>query len=286
MARNRMIKSEFWTSEQILACSPEARLLFIGLWSFADDNGIYPGSYIKLKAQVFPNDFTIEIIKAWITELICNELLFEYIVENKTYWMVTGWKKHQRIDKPTYRYPLPSSQLKKIDNINQVVEEYLDSSLKIVDEFSDSPRRVIEEESNTDSLMVATKEKEKKKEKKNNIREIESLDLERSDSGLNQIFQYWRIIMNHPRAKFDRKRQSVIRKALDLGYSIDEMKQAIDGCANTPYNMGKNSSGQIYDDISLILRDAEHIERFINNLTRVNEHKVIDYANDVMAGVI
>ena len=56
MPRNRMIKSEFWTSEQIIFCSPLARLLFIGLWNFADDNGVHPASYIKIKAEVFPGD--------------------------------------------------------------------------------------------------------------------------------------------------------------------------------------------------------------------------------------
>ena len=54
MSRIRTVKPEFWTSEQIIACSPIARLLFIGLWNFCDDNGVHPASYIRLKAEVFP----------------------------------------------------------------------------------------------------------------------------------------------------------------------------------------------------------------------------------------
>ena len=57
MSRIRTVKPEFWTSEQIIACSPIARLLFIGLWNFCDDNGVHPASYIRLKAEVFPPDF-------------------------------------------------------------------------------------------------------------------------------------------------------------------------------------------------------------------------------------
>ena len=78
MSRIRTIKPEFWTSEQVIACSPISRLLFIGLWSFCDDNGVHPASYIRLKAEVFPaNNFSTPEIKQWINELINNELLKE-----------------------------------------------------------------------------------------------------------------------------------------------------------------------------------------------------------------
>ncbi len=112
MSRIRTIKPEFWTSEQVVSCSPIARLLFIGLWNFSDDNGVHPASYVRLKAEVFPVDnFSIEEVKCWIGELIANDLLREYAVENKVFWIVTGWKSHQRIDRPTYRHPLPLSEL-------------------------------------------------------------------------------------------------------------------------------------------------------------------------------
>ncbi|MFT4059801.1 MAG: hypothetical protein QM652_09650 [Legionella sp.] len=122
MSRIRTIKPEFWVSEQIIACSPHARLLFIGMWNFADDNGASPISYVRLKAQIFPADnFTIEEIKKWVNELIQNELIREYVIDGKSYWIVTGWKNHQRIDRPTYRYPLPQSELKKIEDNSTII---------------------------------------------------------------------------------------------------------------------------------------------------------------------
>jgi hypothetical protein len=39
MARIRTIKPEFWTDEKIVECSFEARLMFIGMFNFADDKG-------------------------------------------------------------------------------------------------------------------------------------------------------------------------------------------------------------------------------------------------------
>ena len=110
MARIRTIKPEFWTSEQIAECSPTARLLFIGMWSFCDDNGIHPDSAKRLKMEVFPSDtIADDEIKTLVDELIKAKLLEHYIVAEQGFWRVTGWSKHQKIEKPTYRHPLPEA---------------------------------------------------------------------------------------------------------------------------------------------------------------------------------
>jgi hypothetical protein len=93
--------------------------------------------------------------------------------------------------------------------------------------------------------------------------------------------------MQHPRAKLDKKRRNKIIQALNLGYQAAELKQAINGCKETPFNMGQNERGQRYDDIELILRDASHIDRFIQNaLNPPVETKPKNPKVDLMAGVI
>lgn len=72
-------------------------------------------------------------------------------------------------------------------------------------------------------------------------------------------------MMHHPNAKLDDKRKSIIRKALKMGYSVDDLQKAISGCAATPHNMGDNPQGQRYDGLHVILRDADQIDRFIAN---------------------
>jgi hypothetical protein len=121
------------------------------------------------------------------------------------------------------------------------------------------------------------------------LREVETSSVDVFATNLSastQVFQYWQITMNHPRAKFDSKRERLIIKALQLGYRIDELKQAIDGCKNTPFNMGKNDRNQVYDDITLVLRDAEHIERFMSNASRNETQSSCMSSDDIMAGVI
>lgn len=108
MARYRTIKPEFWSSEQVMECSPIARLMFIGMWNFADDAGRYSYSPKTIKAQVFPgDDITVETIRGMVDELSANGLLLPYVVDGKEYLLITGWH-HQKIDKPQKpRHPEP-----------------------------------------------------------------------------------------------------------------------------------------------------------------------------------
>lgn len=100
MPRIRSIKPEFWTSGQILECSTNARLLFIGLWNFCDDAGRHPFRPKQIKAEVFPaDDFTSEDILGMLDELSSNDLIMLYEYDNKQFLQVKGWH-HQRIDKP------------------------------------------------------------------------------------------------------------------------------------------------------------------------------------------
>ena len=105
MARIRTIKPEFWTSEQVMECSPLARLLFIGVWNFCDDAGNHPLSSKTLKALVFPgDDITSAKVGELLVELSSNGLIDLYEVSGKEYLHVNGWK-HQKIDRPTIKHP-------------------------------------------------------------------------------------------------------------------------------------------------------------------------------------
>ena len=113
MARNRTIKPEFFTSDQVVDCSTTARLLFVGLWCFSDDRGVHPASARRAKMEVFPADdhITTEDVARMVEELKAAGLLGEFVGDDsKTYWYSTGWKKHQRIEKPNYKHPEPPEE--------------------------------------------------------------------------------------------------------------------------------------------------------------------------------
>lgn len=99
MARIRTIKPEFWTDEKLTECSVIARLLFIGTWNFADDQGNLDRSPKQIKARVFPVD-NIDC-EPLLLELIAQGLLIEYSVSGKKYLHVQGFSKHQVINRPS-----------------------------------------------------------------------------------------------------------------------------------------------------------------------------------------
>ena len=61
-----------------------------------------------------------------------------------------------------------------------------------------------------------------------------------------------------------------------MGYGVVQLCDAISGCAKTPFNMGENERGQRYDSLQLILRDADHIDRFMQNHVAPPQPRVID----------
>lgn len=108
MSKIRNIKPDFWASEQIVSCSLNARLMFVGMWNFCDDNGIHPASCVRLKAQIFPCDeICLQEINNLIMELLKNDLISEYEHEYKKYWIVKGFIEHQRFNHAYYKYPPP-----------------------------------------------------------------------------------------------------------------------------------------------------------------------------------
>jgi hypothetical protein len=90
----------------------------------------------------------------------------------------------------------------------------------------------------------------------------------RTPDTLMMIFAHWKKVMNLPHAVLDKKRRESITQALAMGYTVEQLCHAIEGCSHTPHNMGKNEQGQRYDGLHIIFRDADQIERFIRNFYR------------------
>ncbi len=83
------------------------------------------------------------------------------------------------------------------------------------------------------------------------------------------VFEYWRQVMGHPQALLDTKRSRAIAARIKSGYSVEQLKQAIDGCKASPWHQGQNERHQVYDDIELICRDAKRVEAFIAKVAGV-----------------
>ena len=113
--RIRSIKPEFWTSEDIAALDWPTRLLFIGLWSYVDDNGVGRDNPKLIKADLFPLEDdpreTLATVSRGLQALCDGGQIDRYSVDGKPFLYVNAWPDHQRIDRPNKaRYPLPTCE--------------------------------------------------------------------------------------------------------------------------------------------------------------------------------
>lgn len=102
MARIRSVKPDFWDDEAIGEISRDARLLFIGLITQADDDGRLKGSPKLLKGKLLAyDDVTIQEVSGWLAELVESELIISYQVGGRPFIALPSWHKHQRISHKT-----------------------------------------------------------------------------------------------------------------------------------------------------------------------------------------
>lgn len=159
MARIRTVKPEFWTSEQVVDCSPIARLLFIGMWNFCDDAGNHPASAKTLKMEVFPgDDITTAEVQCMVDEIINAGLIVEYAAEGRQYWHVTGWR-HQKIEKPNYKHPSYTyeSRLPVADQSANDTRQVSDHSTPEWNGKEGSNKPLLSESGDSNSLPAETK---------------------------------------------------------------------------------------------------------------------------------
>lgn len=79
------------------------------------------------------------------------------------------------------------------------------------------------------------------------------------------VFEHWKRVMARPDAKPIDKRRRAVAGRIHEGYTVEQLKTAVDGCARTPHNMGQNDQHKRFDDLELICRSGSQVERFIRN---------------------
>ena len=113
MARSRNIKPGFFKNEDLGTSDPFVGLLFVGLWTLADKNGILEDRPLRIKAEIFPYREGLEVNR-YLTELVTFGLIHRYEVNGVKYIQVAKFKEHQNphhTEKPSI-YPSYSDSCK------------------------------------------------------------------------------------------------------------------------------------------------------------------------------
>lgn len=134
--RIRTIKPEFWKSETVAELSPMARLLFIGLWNYADREGRMEDRPKRIKAEIFPYDnLDVEIL---LEELYSHDFVTRYTVEGHRYIAIPKFLKHQRPNEREIKSVLPALPAEhNLDNVEHNLDTH--ASIPIIHSLSSIP---------------------------------------------------------------------------------------------------------------------------------------------------
>src|SRR6185295_5401415 len=78
------------------------------------------------------------------------------------------------------------------------------------------------------------------------------------------VFEHWVQVMGKgPRAVLQGKREANVRARLREGYTVEQLCAAVDGCKLSPHHQGANEQRTVYDDLELICRTPQHVDRFL-----------------------
>lgn len=229
MARIRTIKPEFFTSLTLSRVSRDARLTFIGLWTFCDDEGRGRDEPRLLKAALWPLDdqVTANKVSEHLTELADAKLVQRYAIDGERYFEVRNWKEHQKIDRPR-ESTMPPPPSRRADDSDP----------------STTVRRSLDE----DSLL-----ERKERKGKESLREASSMTPDEQ-----AVVDHYRTV--HPKRFRGGPPPKVVRllRAALKSYPAADLCRAIDGNAASPFHREHGHLG-----LDLILRDASKIDHFL-----------------------
>jgi hypothetical protein len=254
MARTRQLHPEFWTDSKVSRLPVEARLTFLWSLNMADDEGRFRCDAPTLSSAVFryeqmPHDEAQEMVDILVSE----GRWLPYAHHGEGYFCIPHWHAWQSINRPTpSRLPAPDES---------VLSEYETAYGPIPRSRQDAKRLIAGPRS---AGLAGTTKLSRRAPANDEVAERAW-----------EVFCYWRDATKalgekegrrtpggRARVWNDKRKKAVIAR-LKEGYTVEQLKQAVDGCLLSPWHRGQNPSGVTYDDLELICRDATKVDQFV-----------------------
>jgi hypothetical protein len=94
-------------------------------------------------------------------------------------------------------------------------------------------------------------------------RRVEERREEENNTGdVAAVFAHWQGVMGKPASVLTPERKRLIAARLKEGYSVADLKRAVDGNKGSKFHQGENDRKAKYDDLTLICRSGEKVEQF------------------------
>jgi hypothetical protein len=102
MARIRSIHPGLFTDEAFASLSMAARVLLLGIWTEADDQGVFEWKPVTLKMRIFSAD-NLDVVPL-MTELEKADAVRQFSFEGKSHGAVRNFCRYQKPKTPKYRH--------------------------------------------------------------------------------------------------------------------------------------------------------------------------------------
>lgn len=207
MARKRMIDPNIWQSEDFGCLSDLAKLVFIGLFSLADDEGRGRCNPIYLKSILFPYKENLRSadIEKTLSEISSKMSVIFYLCDEKQYYSLCNWNTWQKIDRPT------------------------DSKIPAFDENDETIRRIFDEGSTMSSRGLVPNRIEKNKKR---------IEQEENRKRIVEVYNLY--CTNLPQVqKLTDKREKAIDKFLKE-FSVEQFEEICKKANDSDFLIGKN----------------------------------------------
>ena len=276
--RARNIKPAFFVNEDLTELPYEARLLFIGLWTLADREGRLADRPKRIKIELFPVD-NIDI-DLMLIKLAETGFIDRYTSDSKSVISIGKFSKHQSPHGTEKDSELPDKDgyytvnerkfngvvtgVKRLINSNTPLDNEeitLDNVNPPLDNALNPECGILNPECGILNPDLLNPEKEHVNEPVHDT----AKKPEKFKDEIQNVFEHWKKVMNkRGTVILDSKRKSAIRGRLTDGYTQDQLCKAVTGCSMTNHNMGRTATNKtLYNDLTLICRDAEHVDRFM-----------------------
>lgn len=270
MARARNIKPSFFTNEQVADQDPLGRLLFIGLWTLADYKGELEWKDRTIKLQLLGFDDCD--IKALAINLERSGLIRFYSDGVRVFINIPTFLKHQNPHKNE------REKGSDIPKFTEQARQRIDLQTLAINRDNSGVKPFVNGTAPADSLFL-NPESPILNPDSGTLNPSSPPPVSLADK-VQGLFAYWQEVMGKPNSILTDKREKAVKAILKTGYTVDQVKQAIDGCKRSPFHQGVNERRTVYDDLALICRDGEHLEQFINNIGTGSGVETIDMTRD------
>lgn len=237
MARIRSVHPSLFTDEAWVSCSPLARILYIGLWTDADDQGLFEWKPLQLKMRLLPGDGADAT--ALLNELADVDLVQSYEADGKRFGAIKDFRKFQRPQKPNAIHPI-------IEKIGEYVG------------LSPTPTNVVEDRSPTSTVIVPQMEdggEDVGSKTDANASSVAGRATKPKARSYPEDFEAaWKAYPHH-------KGRSSKPKALEhwRQLPVDERASLVDAIQRFVPNVADTTGGKGAQDMATWLRDGKHL---------------------------